>query len=48
MANVPTSETTMAMVGMSVERMSCKKTYTTRTTSKIASMSVHNTFSIEA
>ena len=42
-ANVPINETTMPTSGISVERMSCKKTYTTRTTSRIASINVFTT-----
>ena len=47
-ANVPISATRIETVGMSVERISCRKTYTTSTTRKIASMSVLITSKIEA
>ena len=47
-ANVPTSDTMIETVGMSVERISCRKTYTTRITSRMASISVLITSLIEA
>ena len=46
--NVPTNETRIEAVGMSVERMSCRKTYTTRITRRIASNRVFITSFIEA
>ena len=47
-ANVPTSDTMMPTSGISVERMSCKKMYTTRITSRMASSSVFTTSWMEA
>jgi hypothetical protein len=47
-ANVPTSDTMIETEGMSVERISCRKTYTTRITSRMASISVLITSLIEA
>ena len=47
-ANVPMIETKMEIVGISVERTSCRKTYTTSTTSRMAMMSVTATSLIEA
>ena len=41
-------DTTMPIVGIRVERMSCKNTYTTSTTSKIASNNVFNTTLMDA
>ena len=38
----------MEMVGMNVERMLCKNTYTTRITKSIASNNVFTTFLIDA
>ena len=46
--NVPMSDTGTAIMGMSVERKSCKKMYTTRNTSKRVMMSVFTTSWIEA
>ena len=46
--NVPISATGMAMAGMSVERRSCRKMYTTINTSMNASIRVFITSSIEA
>ena len=45
---VPISATRIDTVGMSVERMSCRKTYTTRITRRIASNRVLTTSFIEA
>ena len=45
---VPTSDTGTAMAGISVERKSCKKIYTTTNTSKKASIKVFNTDQMEA
>ena len=47
-ANVPIIETKMEMVGISVERTSCKKTYTTSTTSRMAMASETTTSRMEA
>ena len=47
-AKVPMIDTKIEMVGISVERKSCKKTYTTIITSKIASSNVFTTSYIEA
>ena len=47
-AKVPTSATRIEIVGISVERISCRKTYTTRITSRMASISVLITSLIEA
>ncbi len=47
-ANVPIKETTIATNGISVERISCKKTYTTRITRIMASIKVFTTSWIEA
>jgi len=47
-ANVPMMETKMETVGMSVDLMSCKNTYTTMITRSIASISVRMTELIEA
>ena len=47
-AKVPTNDTTMPTNGINVERRSCKKTYTTRITRKIASKRVLITSWIEA
>ena len=46
--NVPIRATKMEIVGTSVERMSCRKTYTTSTTRMMASISVFSTSFIEA
>ena len=42
-ANVPISDTMIPTNGISVERMSCRKTYTTRITRRIASINVFTT-----
>jgi len=42
-ANVPTSETGTASIGIKVARQSCKKRYTTKMTSRIAITSVSTT-----
>ena len=47
-ANVPIIETKTEMVGISVERTSCKKTYTTSTTSRMAMASETTTSRMEA
>ena len=47
-ANVPISDTRIEIVGTSVERISCRKTYTTSTTRMMASMRVLITSLIEA
>jgi len=47
-ANVPMMETKMETVGMSVDLMSCKNTYTTTITRSIASISVRMTELMEA
>ena len=46
-ANVPTSETGMVRVGISVVRQSCRKTKTVRITSPMAMRSVWTTSSID-
>ena len=47
-ANVPTSDTMMDMDGMSVLLKSCRKKYTTRMTSSIATMSVSTTLCMDS
>ena len=47
-ANVPMIDTNIDMVGIRVDFISCKKTYTTITTSSIASNSVRSTEFMEA
>ena len=47
-ANVPISDTMIPTSGISVERISCKKTYTTRITNRMASNSVFTTSWMEA
>ena len=47
-ANVPTSETTIPTNGITVERISCKNTYTTKITNRIASNKVFTTSWMEA
>ena len=47
-AKVPTSEMMMEMDGMRVARKSCKKKYTTNTTSKRAIISVSSTLAIDS
>ena len=46
--NVPIRDTGTAISGMSVERQSCRKTYTTRNTKISVSMRVNTTSSIDA
>jgi hypothetical protein len=46
-AKVPTSETGMVSVGISVVRQSCRNTNTVRTTSPMAMRSVSTTSSID-
>ena len=46
--NVPMSDTGTAISGMSVERKSCRKMYTTRNTRMSVISSVNTTSSIEA
>ena len=46
--NVPINDTGTAISGMSVERKSCKKKYTTKNTRMSVMMSVNTTSSIEA
>ena len=47
-ANVPMMETKMEMVGINVERKSCKNKYTTKTTNSIETRSVMITSLMEA
>ena len=47
-AKVPTSATGMAMIGMIAARQVCRKTMTTRTTRRIASIRVSCTASTDA
>ena len=47
-ANVPIMETKMDIVGISVDLISCKNTYTTTITRSIASISVRITELMEA
>ena len=47
-ANVPMMETKMDMVGISVDLISCKNTYTTTITKSIASSKVRRTEWMEA
>ena len=47
-ANVPTSDTMIEIEGMMVALKSCKKKYTTSTTSRMATTRVSSTLAIEA